>query len=127
MSERKKMKPKNTMDKKEAVIRKRRVRKSIESVRFIWSFCMSFIMIIPCMPAIFGSQTTNWLLRSDHIDTELSGQTILDNMESVCRLSDGIWKKLSLQGKMDVLQTILKIEQDCSRKYTMWQPLFLWS
>lgn len=98
--------------KKRAVIRKRRIRKSMETVRFICSFWMSFIMIIPCMPVVFGTRTVSRLFQSENQNTVSGGQTILSNIESVCRLDVTTWKKLAFNEKLDVLHSVIKIEQE---------------
>lgn len=98
--------------KKRAIIRKRRIRKSMETVRFICCFCMASIMIIPCTPVLFGSTTVSRLLQSENQETVPSGQTILSNMESVCRLNESTWKKLDFNEKLGVLHSVIKIEKE---------------
>lgn len=71
---------------------------------------LALIMGVSGANVLFGSS----LLKSDvrpATKTNLSEQTIANNMDTILLLQEDEWEKLSAQERLDVLQTVANIEQ----------------
>lgn len=100
--------------KRRSVIFRRRIWQSVIGSRTIFSLCMTVVLACMSIPPMFGY----WLDFSGTRSTDgtaggdMSEEDFIDeNMETICLLDDEAWQELSLQVRVDVLQTIADVEQ----------------
>ena len=98
----------NNISKKNIVL-KRRFKTFAYGSRSLLAMCMAVMMVF------MGVKTTlsGSLLKSNvQATNSQTGEewTIANNIETVCKLQDSVWRGLSLDERMDVLQVIANIE-----------------
>lgn len=92
-------------------ILKRRINRTLTGVQMIASIGMTIIMIALGHNVLFGS-TIMQASVEPVISSERNEQTIENNITILLQLQEDTWKTLSIQERLNVLQTVANIEAD---------------
>lgn len=99
---------KNKMNSKR-IIKKRLVR-SLSLTRQILSLGLAVIICCSAVSPFFGFTVINASAKSA-TQSNLSEQSLSNNIETIKLLQDDLWKELSVKEKLNVLQTVANVEQ----------------
>lgn len=96
--------------KKARRIIRRRIIRSLEGSKYMLGIGLAIIIFVSGAGTLFGSGI---MISSEKpaAQENINEQTIANNIETVLLLQDELWETLTVQQRLDVLQTIANIEQ----------------
>ncbi len=87
----------------------RRIWRAVLAVQKIFAAGLSVILLVLGVNVFFGSTVVTASM--DEGQASVNEQTIANNMETILKLQEDIWKELSAEERLGIMQTMANIEQ----------------